>query len=797
MTQGIVYLDTEGKVISANPAVLRILQMTLDEIKGRMSIDSTWQIFHEDKSPFPPEEQPVAVALRNGKPVRNVVMGYSHPKTGEITWIKMDAVPQFQPGENLPYQVYAVLDDITARKYIEAERDRALDEAQRRATELDAVFNSIADGVMLIGSSGEILSLNPAAQRIFDFSPEQYKLSLSQRALITQPDKVDGQPLAEESDFPVSRALQGETVRNMVLMITLPKSSRRTWISLSAAPLDAGKNAGAVLSFTDVSERMEMEEKLRQARDELEARVQERTAELTSILTALRESEERFRQLAENIREVFVLFTPGQLQPFYVSPAYAELVGRPPESFYEDPHSFLESIYAEDRPEVGTLLNMINQGKFDRQYRMVRQDGDLRWVRARGFPVHNKQGELYRVAAIIDDVTSEVEAYQLLEKRVEERTRELSTLLSYSEKLASTLELKPLLRIMLDQLRSVVDYDGAAVMLLEGDELVAVEYEGPTSEDEILNIHFPKSVSPALSRVIEARAPVIISDLQGDSEEARQFRQASLPQNSFLLGQARAWLGVPLVVKNQLVGILRLSHTQPDRFTHRQAQLVTAIANQAAMAIENAHLYDQARQLAAIAERQRLARELHDSVSQALYGISLGTHTAIALTRRDPQKLDDVLKYILSLAEAALTEMRALIFELRPDSLETEGLVWALDRQAEALQARRGVSVRKNLCDEIKSSIEVKEGLYRIAQEAMQNAVKHGNPSEIYLELSCSEHFVELVVKDDGSGFDPNQAFPGHLGLRSMSERATRLGGSLVIDSAPGKGTRVQVKLPL
>jgi PAS domain S-box-containing protein len=794
MTQGIVYLDTEGKVISANPAVLHILQLNLDELKGRMSIASIWQAFHEDGSPFPPEEHPVAVALRSGKPVQNVVMSYSHPKTGEITWIKMDAVPQFQPGENLPYLVYAVLDDITTRKHIEAERDRALDEAQRKAAELDAVFNSIADGVMLIGPSGEILSLNPAALRIFDFSPEQYKLSLNQRALITQPDKADGQP---QSDFLAARALRGETVRNTIMGVTSPRSGRSTWISLSAAPLYAGKNAGAVLSFTDVTERMEMEEKLRQARDELEVRVQERTAELTSILTALRESEERFRQLAENIREVFVLFTPGELQPFYVSPAYAELVGRPPESLYEDPHSFLETIYAEDRPDVESLLNMINQGNFDRQYRMVRQDGSLGWVRARGFPVRNKQGELYRVAAIIEDVTSEVKAYQSLEQRVEERTRELTTLLSYSEKLASTLELKPLLRIMLDQLYSVVDYDGAAVLLLEGDELVVVEYEGPTPEAEILNIHFPKSVSPTLSRVIETRAPVIISNLQGDSEDARQFRQASLPQNRFLLGQARAWMGVPLVVKNQLVGVLRLSHTQPDHFTQRQAQLVTAIANQAAMAIENAHLYDQAQQLAALGERQRLARELHDSVSQALYGISLGTHTAIALTRRDPQKLDDVLKYILSLAEAALTEMRALIFELRQDSLETEGLVWALDRQAEALQARRGVSVRTNLCDEIKTSIEVKETIYRIAQEAMQNATKHASPSEIYLELSCSEHFVELVVMDDGSGFDPNQSFPGHLGLRSMNERATRLGGSLVIDSAPGKGTRVGVKLPV
>jgi signal transduction histidine kinase len=342
----------------------------------------------------------------------------------------------------------------------------------------------------------------------------------------------------------------------------------------------------------------------------------------------------------------------------------------------------------------------------------------------------------------------------------------------------------------------MVDYDGAAVLLLEGDDLLAVEYQGTAPVGEVLGLRFPVSASFGLSKVVETHAPVIFTDLQGDSEEAELFRQGNSTMNSFLLGPARSWMGMPLIVKNRMVGILRLSHTQPERFTQRHAQLVTAIANQAAMAIENAHLYDQARQLAVLGERQRLARELHDSVSQALYGISLGTHTAIALTKRDPQKLDDVLQYVLSLAEAALTEMRALIFELRPDSLETDGLVGALTRQAAALQARRGVTVRTNLCDEIATPIEVKEALYRIAQEAMQTAIKHANPSEVYLELTCSEPFIDMLIKDDGQGFDPRQAFPGHLGLRSMSERATRLGGSVDIDSAPGEGTRVRVKLP-
>ena len=206
---------------------------------------------------------------------------------------------------------------------------------------------------------------------------------------------------------------------------------------------------------------------------------------------------------------------------------------------------------------------------------------------------------------------------------------------------------------------------------------------------------------------------------------------------------------------------------------------------------------ERAQQLAAMEERQHLARELHDSVSQALYGISLGAHTALVVRDRDPAKLTEALDYILAQADAGLTEMRALIFELRPESLETEGLVVALTRQATALQARHGISV------EIKSSVEpdlpfeAKEALYRIAQEALHNAARHARANKVDLRLNYTAQEIVLEVADDGVGFDPTGLFVGHLGLRSMRERAMRQGGTLDIESAPGLGTRVRARIPV
>lgn len=209
-------------------------------------------------------------------------------------------------------------------------------------------------------------------------------------------------------------------------------------------------------------------------------------------------------------------------------------------------------------------------------------------------------------------------------------------------------------------------------------------------------------------------------------------------------------------------------------------------------------LYEQAQELAALQERQHLARELHDSVSQVLYSISLGAHTVLdALESQDYEQARLSTAYVISLVEAGLTEMRALIFELRPQSLETEGLVAALNRQVAVLRSRHKLAVEFGLEREPDLPLEKKEALYRIAQEALHNIVKHARASHVVLCLTIQQEEIFLEVHDNGRGFDPGDPFPGHLGLRSMRERAMKVGGALSIESRPGRETTIRVCIPL
>ena len=209
-------------------------------------------------------------------------------------------------------------------------------------------------------------------------------------------------------------------------------------------------------------------------------------------------------------------------------------------------------------------------------------------------------------------------------------------------------------------------------------------------------------------------------------------------------------------------------------------------------------LYEQAKELAALQERQRLARELHDSISQVLYSMSLGAHTIReSLESNEAEQAMASTDYVISLAEAGLVEMRALIFELRPQSLESEGLVAAVTRHIAVLRVRYKLSVEANLGEEPELSLEVKQALYRIAQEALHNIVRHARAGTVELKLAREGQQIILEVRDDGRGFDSKNSFPGHLGLRSMQERAAQVHGSLTIESTPGQGTCIHVEVPV
>jgi signal transduction histidine kinase len=167
------------------------------------------------------------------------------------------------------------------------------------------------------------------------------------------------------------------------------------------------------------------------------------------------------------------------------------------------------------------------------------------------------------------------------------------------------------------------------------------------------------------------------------------------------------------------------------------------------------------------------------------------------LLDRDPAKAREPVDYVLQLAQAGLAEMRALIFELRPESLAQEGIVAALEKQVAATNVRYGLSVEADLGPEPRVPLDVKEAAYRIGQEAMHNTVKHAKATRVWITLRHENEMVWLEVRDDGIGFNPDGDYPGHLGLRSMRERAARVRGALDFTSAEGEGTSIRLRIPV
>jgi two-component system nitrate/nitrite sensor histidine kinase NarX len=528
-------------------------------------------------------------------------------------------------------------------------------------------------------------------------------------------------------------------------------------------------------------------------------------------------------------------------------------------------------------------------------------------------------------------------------------TNELFTLLAVTQNVASTLDLEPLLGLILDQFKAIVDYDGASILIQEGELLKVLAYRGPISQADALQLRFPLSGAGAIQAVIQRREPVIISDVRGESSLAHAFRKTTGTQLTDAFGYVRSWMGIPLIVRDEVIGMLSMDHHHPDAYAGRHSLLALTIANKVAVAIENARLYqaeqerrrelqtlldvtaaansslnldemlataldrlatlpgvsragvllvndatgeleprmirpartiaaeelaemvracqailasgeslymapdaaqghlepgafillhirsrtlgliaiigetgsqfnqgqlalfksiadqlgvavenarlyEQAQQAAVTEERHRLARELHDAVTQTLFSASLTAEVLPRIWERDQQLGEQRLEDLRELTRGALAEMRALLLELRPATLTETSLGDLLHQLREAFVGRARLAIDLVVEGERPLPPDVQIAFYRIAQETLNNVTKHAGADAVTIRLQFLPELVQMMIQDNGRGFDVGDIPPNSLGVGIMRERAGKIGAAIQIDSQVGIGTAIIVR---
>jgi nitrate/nitrite-specific signal transduction histidine kinase len=393
--------------------------------------------------------------------------------------------------------------------------------------------------------------------------------------------------------------------------------------------------------------------------------------------------------------------------------------------------------------------------------------------------------ELETLARQFNKMAEELQAsYANLERRVADRTRELSTLNAVAAVVSRSLELDKVMGAALQKTLEAMEMEaGAAFRLVAEDELSLMAHEG-LSETFIQQVReMPLQRSIAAQAVDEA-APVVRS-----VDDYPEGRLKSALQEEGL----QSVISVPLVARDKILGVLNLAARVPRLMTKEEKPLLASVGRQAGLAVENARLYEQAEAAAAAAERNRLARDLHDAVSQTLFSASMIADVLPRLWERNPEEAERRLEDLRRLTRGAMAEMRTLLWELRPSALLESNLDELLGQLGKVAAGRAHVEVALDVELAVSPPDDVKLTLYRIAQEALNNVVKHAEASRVLVRLRARRGGVELTIRDDGQGFLRKEIPRGHFGLSTMEERAESIGAGLFLETSPRQGTDVTV----
>jgi signal transduction histidine kinase len=375
-----------------------------------------------------------------------------------------------------------------------------------------------------------------------------------------------------------------------------------------------------------------------------------------------------------------------------------------------------------------------------------------------------------------------------LAEQVKRRNEHLTVLNAVARVAVSTLDVERMLCTVIVQIQQGFGYGHVELYIVneEAQELVLAARAGTFTPIEI---GYRQPVTRGLpGRAYRSGRTVRVDDVLADPDYA-----PSTPR------ETRSELCVPIVASGRVLAVLNLESRRVGAFSDEGVAVLETAADVLASAIENARLYQRAQEAAVLEERGRLARDLHDSISQQLFSMTLTAQAARVQLEKNPARTATQLERLQETAAAALAEMRALIFQLRPPGLSEQGLVAALQQHVAALGRREGLTVNLTISGEERYARGAEQAVYRIAQEALNNVVKHAGACRVAITLDLQPTQVTLCVADDGAGFDLATLDPSngrHLGLISMRERTAELGGRLELRSQPGRGTELVVMVP-
>ena len=467
---------------------------------------------------------------------------------------------------------------------------------------------------------------------------------------------------------------------------------------------------------------------------------------------------------------------------------------------------------SEGAVQAASLMRELLAGQRDRSYLEYpcHSPDESRWFEMRATRFNTSSGAWLVIAH--EDITSRKLAEQALQE-----TRELAVVVRYEEQerlreaerrrdiaeglgdvmaaLNSNQSLEKVLNLIATQARRLLDTRAVGIYSL-GAEVGTLAVEASKG---LLITYVAGSDIPigheSLRQAMVSSQPVAVPDvamLPSDVGILASDVQHQASSGSWA-DLYRAWLAVPIVSKDQVYGGMLLYYAEPRVFCEDEVELAVAFADQAALAVENSRLRDQIKRAAASAERYRLARDLHDAVTQTLFSASLIAEAMPRVWESRPEEAQRGLEELRHLTRGALAEMRTMLVELRPAALTEKPLDELLRHLTEAMTSRTRVPITLTVEGDSSLNPVLQVALYRIAQEALNNVAKHAGASQATVDLHCRGGDVALDIRDDGCGFDPGDIRPDRIGMGVMRERAESVGAVLKIDSQPGRGTQVMV----